>query len=141
MLDRRQTEITVLQFRGHSLPVCQSMSVPWEFFTSSHFISQFPPMRFPLITAIRMFHFLPVHHIGMTFWPGRRPKYNVLLIVLMKLVPFKVISSGCSPLVVPFQQLLEGPMEILLFVRDNYLRHSLFHPLNCLITTAFELRG
>ena len=32
------------------------------FFTSSHFISQFPPTRFPLITAIRMCHFLPVHH-------------------------------------------------------------------------------
>ena len=30
-------------------------------FTSSHFISQFPPTRFPLITAIRMCHFLPVH--------------------------------------------------------------------------------
>ena len=28
--------------------------------------------------------------------------------------PFKVISSGCIALVVPFQQLLEGPMEVLL---------------------------
>ena len=27
-----QAEITVMQFRGHSLPVHQSMSVPWEFF-------------------------------------------------------------------------------------------------------------
>ena len=32
MLDRRQAEITVMQFRGHSLPVRQSMSVPWKFF-------------------------------------------------------------------------------------------------------------
>ena len=32
MLDRRQVEITVMQFRGHSLPVRQSMSVPWEIF-------------------------------------------------------------------------------------------------------------
>ena len=31
-----------------------------NFFTSSHFISQFPPARFPLTTAIRMCHFLPV---------------------------------------------------------------------------------
>ena len=31
----------------------------------------------------------------------------------MKLVPFEVISSGCNALV-PFQQLLEGPMEVLL---------------------------
>ena len=29
MLDRRQAEITVMQFRGHSLPVHQSMSVSW----------------------------------------------------------------------------------------------------------------
>ena len=28
-------------------------------------------------------------------------------------VPFEVISSGCNALVVPFQQLLQGPMEVL----------------------------
>ena len=54
----------------------------------------------------------------------------------MKLVLFEVISSGCNALVVPFQQLLEGPMEVLLCERVNDLRHSLFHLLNCLITTA-----
>ena len=27
-----QAEITVMQFTGHSLPVHQSMSVPWEFY-------------------------------------------------------------------------------------------------------------
>ena len=70
MFDCHQAEITVKQFRGHSLPVHQSMSVPWEFFSSSHFISQFPPMRFPLITAIRMCHFLPVHQLGMAFLAG-----------------------------------------------------------------------
>ena len=32
MLDRHQVEITVMQFTGHSLPVHQSMSVPWEYF-------------------------------------------------------------------------------------------------------------
>ena len=31
MFDRHQAEITVMQFRGHSLPVHQSMSVPWDF--------------------------------------------------------------------------------------------------------------
>ena len=31
MFDRHQVEITVMQFTGHSLPVNQSMSVPWEF--------------------------------------------------------------------------------------------------------------
>ena len=63
MFNRHQAEITVMQFRGHPLPVHQSMSVPWEFFSSSYFISQFPPMRFPHITAIGMRHFLPVHHL------------------------------------------------------------------------------
>ena len=47
-------------------------------FTSSHFISQFLPTRFHLITGIRMCHFLPVHHFEWHFWPGRRPKYNTL---------------------------------------------------------------
>ena len=32
MFNRHQAEITVMQFTGHSLPVHQSMSVPWEFF-------------------------------------------------------------------------------------------------------------
>ena len=74
MLDRHQAEITVMQFTGHSLPVHQSMRVPWEFFSSSHFISQFPPTRFPLITAIRMCHFLPVHHLGMAFFAESKAK-------------------------------------------------------------------
>ena len=68
MFDRHQAEITVMQFTGHSLPAHQSMSVPWNFFSSSHFISQFPPTRFPLLTAIGMCHFLLVHHLGMAFW-------------------------------------------------------------------------
>ena len=44
------------------------------FFSSSHFISQFPPTRFPLITAIRMCHFLPAHHLGMVFLAGSKAK-------------------------------------------------------------------
>ena len=35
------------------------------FFTSSHFVSPFLPMRLTLITAIRMCCLLPVHHLGM----------------------------------------------------------------------------
>ena len=72
MFNRHQAEITVMQFRGHSLPVHQSMGVPWEFFSSSHFINQFPPTLFPLITAIRMCHLLPVHHLGMAFLAGSK---------------------------------------------------------------------
>ncbi len=52
------------------------------------------------------------------------------------LVPFEVISPGCNALVVPFQQLLEGPMDVLLCEHVNDLHRSLFHLLNCLITTA-----
>ena len=47
-------------------------SIMGFFFTSSHFISQFPPTRFPLITATRMCHFLPVHHLEWHFWPGQK---------------------------------------------------------------------
>ena len=57
----------------------------------------------------------------------------------MNLVPFELISFSCNPLVVPFQQLLEGPMEVFLYERINDLCHSLFH-LNCLIMTASKLR-
>ena len=53
--------------------------------------------------------------------------------------PFEVISSGCNALIILFQQLLKGTNEVLLFERVNDLRHSLFHLLNCLITTASEL--
>ena len=49
-------------------------SIMGFFFTSSHFISQFPPTWFSLITAIRMCHFLPVHHLEWHFWPGQQVK-------------------------------------------------------------------
>ena len=55
------------------------------------------------------------------------------------LVSFEVMSSGFNALDVPFQKLLEGPMEVLFCEHVNDLRHSLFH-LNCLITRASELR-
>ena len=75
MFNCHQAEITVMQFTGHSLPVHQSMSVPREFFSSLHFISQFPSTRFPLITANRMCHILSVHHLEWHFRPGRRSNY------------------------------------------------------------------
>ena len=46
------------------------------FFSLSHFVSQFPPTRFPLLTVIGMCHFLPVHHLEWHFGPDRRSKYN-----------------------------------------------------------------
>ena len=55
------------------------------------------------------------------------------------LVPFEEISSGCNALVVLFQQLLERPIKVLLCERVKDLRHSIFHLLNCLITTSSKL--
>ena len=49
------------------------------FFTSSHFISQFPPTRFPLITAIRMCHLPPVHHLGMAFLAWLKVKIQQII--------------------------------------------------------------
>ena len=74
MFDRHQAEITLMQFRGHSLPVHQSMSVSWAF-SLSHFISQIRLRDFFRLLAIGMCHFLPVHHFGMTCFPG--PKVNI----------------------------------------------------------------
>ena len=78
MFNHHQAEITVMQLTGHSLPVHQSMSVPWKFFSSSHFISEFPPTRFPLITAIRVCHLPPVHHLWITFWAGSKVEMSQL---------------------------------------------------------------
>ena len=64
MFDRHPAEITVMQFTGHSLPVHQSMSVPWDFYLVPYCQPSLPT-RFLLITAIGMCHFLPVHHFGM----------------------------------------------------------------------------
>ena len=76
MFNRYQAEITVMQFWGTFFR-CVSL---WEyhgiFFNLSHFVSQFPPMRFPLLTAIGICHFLPVHHLEWHFGPGRKSKYN-----------------------------------------------------------------
>ena len=41
-------------------------------------------------------------------------------------MPVEVIFSGCNPLEIPFKQLLEGPMKVLLCERVNDFRHSLW---------------
>ena len=71
MFDRHQAEITVMQFRGHSLPVHQSMSVSWAF-TLSHLISQICLCDFFQLLAIGMCHFLLVHHFGMACLAGSK---------------------------------------------------------------------
>ena len=73
MFDRHQAEITVMQFRGHSLPVHQSMSVSWAF-TLSHFVSQIHLRDLFRLLAIGMCHFLPVLHFGMACLAGSKVK-------------------------------------------------------------------
>ena len=53
----------------HYLPGHQSMSVPWDFYLVPYSQPNLP-MRFLLITAIRMSHFLLVHHFGMACLAG-----------------------------------------------------------------------
>ena len=58
VFDRHQAEITVMQFTGHSLPVYQSLTVPWDF-TLSHIVSQarlrdfFPWLPSECVTSFR----------------------------------------------------------------------------------------
>ena len=62
-----------MQFRGHSLPVHQSMNVSWAF-TLSHFVSQICLRDFFRLLAIGMCHFLPVHPFGMACLAGSKVK-------------------------------------------------------------------
>ena len=71
MFDRRQAEITVMQFTGHSIPVHQSMSVSWAF-TLSHFVSQIRLRDFFRLLVIGMCHFLPVHPFEMACLAGSK---------------------------------------------------------------------
>ena len=46
MFNRHQAEITVIQFRGHSLPVRQSMRVSWDFLACPILLANFHPRDF-----------------------------------------------------------------------------------------------
>ena len=46
MFNRHQAEITVMQFRGHSLPVRQSMRVSWDFLACPILSANFRPRNF-----------------------------------------------------------------------------------------------
>ena len=63
------------------------------FFSLSHFLSQFPPTRFPLLTDIGMYHFLLVHHLEWHFGPGRRSKYNIQTTRYSLVLTFKPTSK------------------------------------------------
>ena len=66
MFDRHQAEITVMQFTGHSLPVHQSMTVPWDFNPVPYCQPDSPtPMEYALPPSLEW-------HV----WPSRRSIYN-----------------------------------------------------------------
>ena len=46
MFNRHQAEITVMQFRGHSLPMRQSMRVSWDFLACLILLANFRPRDF-----------------------------------------------------------------------------------------------
>ena len=65
MFDRHRVEITVMQFTGHSLPVHQFVTVPWDFNTVPCCQPSTPtPMEYALPPSLEW-------HI----WPGRRSIY------------------------------------------------------------------
>ena len=65
IFDRHQAEITVMQFRGHSLPVHQSMSVSWNFYLVP-FCHPNLPTRFLSITG----HWDVSFPSGASLWNG-----------------------------------------------------------------------
>ena len=66
MFDQHQAEITVTQFIGHSLPVHQSMTVPWDFYLVPYCQPSLPtPMEYAFPPSLEW-------HV----WPGRRSIYN-----------------------------------------------------------------
>ena len=72
MFDRHQAEITVIQFTGHSLPVHQSVTVPWDFNPVPYCQSSSPaPMEYATSASLEW-------HV----WPGRRSIYNNIIQIL-----------------------------------------------------------
>ena len=67
MFDRHRAEITVMQFTGHSLPVHQFVTVPWDFNPVPYCQPSSPtPMEYALPPSLEW-------HV----WWGRRPIYNI----------------------------------------------------------------
>ena len=80
MFDRHQVEITVMELRGNSLPVHQTMSVSCDFYLV--------PFRQPISASVISFDYWPLGCVTSFrcitlewhVWPGRRSKYNISMI-------------------------------------------------------------
>ena len=67
MFDRHRAEITVMQFTGHSLPMHQFVSVPWDFTPVPYCQPNSPtPIEYTLPPSLEW-------HV----WPGLRSIYNI----------------------------------------------------------------
>ena len=86
MFDCHQAEITVMPFRGYSLPEHQSMSVSWAF-TLSHFVSQIHQRDFFRLQTIGMCNFLPVHHFEMACLAGSKVNIQHLIYPTFHIFP------------------------------------------------------
>ena len=76
MFDGHQAEITVMKFTGHSLPVHQSMSLPWDFLPCPISSAKSPHAisfdYWPLECVTSFWRITLEWHV----WPSRRSKYN-----------------------------------------------------------------
>ena len=68
MFDCHRAEITVMQFTGHSLPVHQSMTVPWDF----------NPVPYCQPDSLTLMEYALPPSLEWHVWPGRRSIYNSL---------------------------------------------------------------
>ena len=95
MFDHHQTEITVMQFTGHSLPVHQSMSVPRHFFYLVPFHQPNPTYTISFdywpLGCVTFFRCITLEwHICL----GRRSKYNIIIILLIWVFFIPVLADG-----------------------------------------------
>ena len=100
MFNRHQAEITVMQFRGYSLPVHDYNGTMKPSPCPISYALIRPRDLFRLL-AVGMCHFLPVYYLGIAFLGlGRRSKYNTLSLppglIWLKVVILVRFSSICQ---------------------------------------------
>ena len=76
MFNRHQAEITVMQFRGHSLPVHHSVVAQWDLHLDRLLSALIRPRDLFRLLAFGMCHLHPVHHLGRAFL-GRVEGQNI----------------------------------------------------------------
>ena len=97
MFNRHQAEITVIQFRGHSLPMRQSMRVSWDFLACPILLANFHPRDFSSPNCHWNVSLPSGASPWMAFKPGRRSKYNTIPSQIYRIYfPEKKICSSFS---------------------------------------------